>query len=173
MTPPDSPSHLLTERALRFTWHGDLALEDAVSLLRDYLKRAALWAEALHRPDAWPIFDIAALVAPELRAADEDVERLSRSLAHQTGPVLRSLIAAVHWQEVKSSPQRAVYRLPDPFEPLVALYEKGGGFRPESGQLYDLGGVAVSVRSYADWLKRGHEAYPQASPRAPARESLG
>ena len=78
--------------------------------------------------------------------------------------MLRSLIAAIHWEEAKSSPQRAAYRLPDPFEPLITLYERGYGFRPESGQMYDLGGAAVSIRSYADWLKRGHAAYPPTSP---------
>lgn len=163
MTTSASPSHLLAERALRFTWSGGLPLEDAVRLLRDYLMRAALWADALQCSNAWPIFDVAALIAPELRASAQDVERLTRHLPDRSGPVLRSLIAALHWEEVKHSPRRAAYLLPDPFEPLITLYEGGYAFRPDAGQVYDLGGAAVSVRSYSDWLKRARAAYPEVS----------
>lgn len=78
-----------------------------IALMREYPRRSALWAQALDRMEQWPFFDIAAAVDPE---AQVDEELL--------GSVLDSLEG-----------------LPDPFEPLLAVHERGGSFGRKAGSI--------------------------------------
>ena len=36
-----------------------------VALIREYLRRAALWAKSLQATEYWPFFDVANFLAPE------------------------------------------------------------------------------------------------------------
>jgi hypothetical protein len=43
-----------------------------VALVREYLRRTALWAKCLEATEAWPFFDVAGYIAPEVRAAKDN-----------------------------------------------------------------------------------------------------
>jgi hypothetical protein len=49
------------ERILAIKWEpDDSRVNSHIALLREYLRRAVLWAKALDCTDEWPFFDVAA-----------------------------------------------------------------------------------------------------------------
>ncbi|MFF1559957.1 hypothetical protein [Streptomyces sp. NPDC058279] len=115
-------------------------------LMREYLRRAALWVAELRKdgprpffgagdPDHWPFFDIAARVDPRVRAEEAIAARLDAFLSeHASGFLVGTVCrAALHWASLSDESLARYPHLPDPFEPLVLLLERGGGFSIENG----------------------------------------
>ncbi|MFI5944981.1 hypothetical protein ACIBCB_32740 [Streptomyces uncialis] len=129
------------ERAFAHRWSRAL-------LMREHMRRAALWAEAYGVPERWPFFDVAELARPGLRlgaglAAEADA--FAATLAPRgLGVVCR---AAVRWAAVGS---RGLPELPHPYEPVVTLFGRGGGY--SVGQMIDLDGISVPYGSFAGSL---------------------
>jgi hypothetical protein len=124
-------------RAINWTdW--DAADDHAASraaLLREYLRRAALWAEKLGGTDRWPFFDIAKHVNDAIRAPQSLVDQLDEYMSdHVPGPRTReSCLLVLHWAALGEQHPEDLTDLADPFEPLIRLYERGGGFTIENG----------------------------------------
>lgn len=136
------------KRIMAIPWAGSLEKTNSrVALLREYLRRAAWWADAV-KPEEWPFFDIAHAVKPEVRADHALVRRVEEHLtAKMQGMlVVRTCVRALHFAalldagvELPKLPESAA----QPFEPLLAMFERGGGFRIEGSGLIevDLAGV--------------------------------
>jgi hypothetical protein len=127
--------------------------ESHVALMREYLRRAALWAKRLEATDHWPFFDVARLIAPEVRAEPRIVERLEAALQpYSLWPTIKkTCVWYLHWQRLELSRTEAVagYKLPEPFEPLIRFYERGGRFSTEHGFInVDLVGIPAKVRGW-------------------------
>ncbi|MFF4650880.1 hypothetical protein [Streptomyces sp. NPDC001380] len=103
-----------------------------VLLMREYLRRAALWVQAYGIDDSWPFFDLAAHIDPTVRAAPELVARMEEALDGRVGLPLayNSCFHATHWAALQDA--RELPALDDPFEPLITLFERGGGFGTEN-----------------------------------------
>ncbi|MGW7022602.1 hypothetical protein ACWGGS_25125 [Streptomyces decoyicus] len=143
-------ANALVERIIAINWHtaGD-SFEHGTSrawLMREYLRRAALWVQELqkeeHRPffdvaqsDRWPFFDIAQRVDPLVRADEEVASRLDEFLSEHASSLLvgRVCRAALNWKSLSEESLAKFPDLPDPFEPLILLFERGGGFWIENG----------------------------------------
>lgn len=116
----------------------DSADEHAASratLLREYLRRSAIWAEDLGATDEWPFFDIAARVDPAVRAPSELVEELA-DFTSENVPAFKSRKLcefAVQWAALDDAAPDTARRHVDPFEPLLLLFERGGVFVVENG----------------------------------------
>lgn len=138
---------------MAFTWQGDPDPRQMVHLMREHLRRAARWARALGCEDAWPFFDIAAKVHPETRAPASEVTILEQRLRslHLPSRVVHACIWALHWDQVKDLPAVRRLALPDPFEPLLAMFELGGTFTTEHGW-GDVGGAAFRLGRLTDHL---------------------
>ncbi|MEU9718057.1 hypothetical protein [Streptomyces sp. NPDC047976] len=119
---------------------------ECARLLREYLRRAALWVRELQtdrpgdffdvgQPDRWPFFDLARRVDPSVRADPELLARLDGFLAvHASSPLTgRICRAALNWASLPAGALAPFAGLPDPFEPLVGVFESGGGFWIENG----------------------------------------
>ena len=122
------------ERIKLINWEpNDLRAASHIALLKEYLRRASLWAKALDCADQWPFFDVAAQIDPSLRCDEAKVEALERHLApFAVSRTVRRLCEwFVHWAVVKHSPKVTQMALPDPYEPLILLYERGGDFYRE------------------------------------------
>jgi hypothetical protein len=139
------------------TWHFDeTRVRSYVSLLQEYLRRAALWAKALKATTSWPFFDVAFLVAPTVRAEETIMEALEAALAPQslTQSMKKTCSWYLHWATVESKCPKCVarYHVPDPFEPLIRFYERGGRFSTEHGFI-NIGLVAIpaSVRGLKEY----------------------
>jgi hypothetical protein len=114
---------------------GDKNAASRTLLMREFLRRAALWVDFLGGTERWPFFDMAERVDPSVRADRSLIERLDE-FADENIPEFiarRMCRATVHWAELQESTQVRLPDLPNPYEPLVVLYERGGVFFVENG----------------------------------------
>ncbi|GAA0990119.1 hypothetical protein GCM10009551_048160 [Nocardiopsis tropica] len=119
----------LAVRIHAIDWDGDLEhTRSRVALMREYLRRSAVWTRALGAK-GWPFYDIAEFAAPGVRAADEVVEGVLGSpvIVEQYPTVGKSCVWALHMAAARDAGV-SLPDLPDPFEPLIRMYERGGGF---------------------------------------------
>src|SRR5579859_5827090 len=108
------------DRMLAITWIvNDRRLKSHVALMREYLRRAALWAKCLQATEHWPFFDVASLIAPEVRAEQSVIDQLEAALNPALWPTIKkTCIWQLHWETLKQLRPEAVaaYTLPEPFE---------------------------------------------------------
>ena len=123
-----------------------------VSLVFEYLRRASWWAPEVNAPQ-WPFFDIAEVLHPALRANPSVVRRIEAGLTakSQGELVVRTCVRALNFAALLDAGTK-LPRVPDsaqdPFEPLIVMFERGGGFRLEGGRFIevDLKGVPVGTQ---------------------------
>ncbi|XVU22754.1 hypothetical protein ACQPZJ_36600 [Actinoplanes sp. CA-054009] len=160
MTPEESVQVMAERlRAVDYARYGDKAWSKA-ALLREYFRRAALWAEAYGCETRTPFFDIAKCVEPGVRADQAVIDALVRDVDDGTRNAIRHVAPfMLHWAALRAAPGWAMPPgLADPFEPLVLLFERGGGFHTENGEV-DLEYLAAPLRG---WRERA-TAPPMAS----------
>lgn len=135
----------LAERLRGIDFSGGFAHERSRGyLMKEYLRRAAWWAQAT-RSQEWPFFDIAATVNPAIRADSSLVERALADLQakRQGVPVQRACVRALHFAALLDSGADLPAAPMQPFEPLVVMFERGGGFRVESGGLIEVDTLGI------------------------------
>ncbi|UGY93034.1 hypothetical protein [Streptomyces gobiensis] len=132
-------ANAMVERLVAIDWTDwDTADDHAVSrsmLLREYLRRAALWVQELGGTDEWPFFDIAERIDPSVPSDQELIDRLEKFTSENVpGLTTRKMCrAAVNWAALQEVAHPRLGELDDPYEPLVMLYARGGGFTVENG----------------------------------------
>ncbi|WP_051167601.1 hypothetical protein [Actinoplanes sp. N902-109] len=128
-------------------------------LMLEFFRRAAQWAEAYRCDTHTPFYDIAACVDPAVRADKSTVDEVVRGVEDGGWDVEQVTPFIVHWAALRPAlgPELPP-GLDDPFEPLVLLFERGGGFSTANGWA-ELEYVAVPLR---DWRTRA-ERPPMAS----------
>lgn len=153
-----SESHAVKtlSRLLAADWAGSTSFQNPLSrakLMQEYLRRAAWWAEELDATEDWPFFDIAAHLAPDVSVPDELASQLEALISAGIGwpSVADSCRNALRWAAVLDAGTPVPKHLEDPFEPLLLLFERGGGWTTEHG-LIELYGSAVSRRTWQDNL---------------------
>ncbi|WP_199248338.1 hypothetical protein [[Phormidium] sp. ETS-05] len=145
------------ERILAIKWEpDDSRVSSHIALLREYLRRAALWATALNCTDEWPFFDVAAHMCPLQRAGDAQVEALGIHFSAQpfytAGIIEKTCEWFLHWDAVQNRPEVTKFALPDPYEPLIKMYENGGIFSTEHGFFnFEVGGFPRGT--WSDYYK--------------------
>ncbi len=173
-------------------------LRSSLALMREYLRRAAVVAEVLGCPNAWPWDDAASRLTlpgvdqrflpayvylgadqglkyekPAVNSLEDKVAALARHFSDlPSGPdrfspnfyALHSCWWYIRWASVKNLPPVAALNSPDPYEPLIVLYERGGYFRVEHGFIdFDPTGT-LHPGSPAQWITR--EPLPSLAPAA-------
>lgn len=112
-------------------------------LMREYLRRAALWAKAYSVETAWPFFDATQYVDPGFQLSPGLSAQLDELLLTVPGEFLQSTSAgAVRMAELQAQKPAMLPALPDLYEPLVLFYERGGEFVQDNGGGIDLTGVS-------------------------------
>jgi hypothetical protein len=137
--------------------------------MREYLRRAALWAKLLQATEHWPFFNVAGFVDPEVRAEPGVVKQLETALQpFSLWPAIKmTCIWYLHWQAFRRDRAEDVAgaNLPDPFEPLIRFYERGGRFFTEHGFInIDVVGIPAQVR--------GWQAYDSPAPFVALEDSV-
>ncbi len=114
-------------------------------LMREYLRRTAAWAKAYDAEASWPFLDIAQLVASEVGIAPEVATELEEALTGVAPSSLkRTCRAAVRWAALGHAAVELPSDLPeDPYEPLLVMFERGGGYFVE--EFIDLNGAMVRL----------------------------
>ncbi|MEV4412228.1 hypothetical protein [Catellatospora sp. NPDC049609] len=104
-----------------------------LALMREYLRRSAMWAQALGCLTSWPFYDIAVAADPSARLAGDHVETVLSGLAGRgLRPIDKRVIPyMLNFTTLRVWPQG----LPDPFEPLLMVYERGGSFGRKAGSV--------------------------------------
>jgi hypothetical protein len=125
----------LAGRARAIPWGQlrDDRLGSRIQLMKEYLRRAALWEHRLDAQWDWPFWDIANRVKPKVRAGGAARQLLDDALTPvRSKLVFNTWIWALHWAMLRAAggPDDS---LPDPFEPLLWFYERGGGFHVANG----------------------------------------
>jgi hypothetical protein len=150
--------------------------KSSIALMKEYLRRAASWGKKLNATDRWPFFDVAKCISESLCAPDELEIPLKQYLTKLTlWPTIkkscawylnwnvlkdRAIDQSVDWKE---SRDRANGRLdfkawlsdqesfsPDPYEPLILLYERGGRFNTEHGFINVVGaGIPALISGWS------------------------
>jgi hypothetical protein len=106
-------------------WVGDWKhTHSRIRLMHEYLRCAAIWATHLDCRDRWPFFDIAANIDPTVRVEADVVEQAT---AHLSFYPKRSCAAALEFAHLLDAASDRVPALPHPFEPLLRMFERGGG----------------------------------------------
>lgn len=145
----DDRTRAVIGRLRAVDWSDDsAAYEHANSralLMREYLRRAAEWARAYGAEESWPFFDIAEHVAPEVRTPPDVAAELEEVLTGLSPASLRKTCrGAVRWAVPGSAGDRSPQGLPDdPYEPLLLMYERGGGYFVE--EFLDLNGAMLRL----------------------------
>ena len=168
-------------RCRSIPWQKDgTRLGSQAALMREFLRRAGGLSETLAGNDRWRWDDFTPLLSlpgidrrflpgwtfldhydepeyhgPGLDLVEEQVAALrthfyeSKFYGDNSGE--RACGWFIRWASVKSLPSVAALDLPDPYEPLIVFYERGGWFRREQGYL-DLNGVNVTLSTYKNQL---------------------
>ena len=135
--------------------------KERIGHFREYLRRAAPYAALQSgKPAPWPWFDVAACVDPSIRADDELIEAVvSRIEGGGFHSVRASCAAALHFAALTDA-GAAPRHLANPFEPLVRVYELGGGIsRDCSGLFMEFGCmVAAPINDQRYWERKWNPA---------------
>ncbi|WP_051696492.1 hypothetical protein [Streptomyces sp. NRRL S-244] len=159
-----APSAML-ERLRAVEWTGDW--DDAVAhvrsrrvLMREYLRRAGMWAQAYSAESAWPFFDAADYVDPDFTLSPEIAKELREFLGQMTrdDSIKRTCAGAVRMAGLSAQNPSAGGDLPELYEPLVLFYERGGEFLRDNAGFLDLTGVLLRPGTL-----RGHLGTPHLS----------
>lgn len=133
------PAESMMTRLTAINWTdyeaGDRHAVSRTLLMREFLRRAALWVEHLGGSDRWPFLDIAERIDPSVRADEKIIEQLEEFMSDHVPEynARRVCRAAVHWATLRESTHLELPDLDDPYEPLIMLYERGGVFFVENG----------------------------------------
>ncbi|MFF8619284.1 hypothetical protein [Streptomyces sp. NPDC015350] len=146
------PSRCVVRRLRTIDWSDEDAAwrheNSRALLMREYLRRAALWADRCGAGRSWPFFDLTEHIDPSVRVPDGIAAELDEVL-RGVGPssVRTTCRSAVRWAVFRSGsaagPRPDLPDLPDLYGPLLTLYERGGGFFVE--EFIDLGGAMVRL----------------------------
>lgn len=135
------------ERLRRVDWATSTErVSSRVALMKEFLRRSALYAEACSVADRWPFFNIAASVdpsTPEVRVPD-DLQALG--VPQRVRDTIRWMLT---WA---ASPPRAHAGLLDPYEPLLLFFERGGGFTVEN-RTVDVDSAGIPLRDRQRYLR--------------------
>ena len=137
-------------------WKGDSGFDhrrSRVRLMAEYLRRAARWAQVLDATDEWPFFDIAAHVDPSVHVPADQAKDLEALIYRGIGwPSVRTASrAALRWAALPDAGTPWPTNLEDPFEPLLLMFDRGGGWTIEAGFI-DVDGAAIRQQTWLDHL---------------------
>ncbi len=106
-----------------------------VALFKEHARRMSLWAERLGRKDSWLFFDVGAALAPDWRADEALISALHDFLDDKAylGLMCDVYEWALHWAALRDTQS---FDLPDPYEPILMLYERGGNVRQYSADIW-------------------------------------
>lgn len=148
---PDESVRSTAARLSAVDWqrHGYRTWSKA-ALMLEYLRRTALWADAYGCDSRVPFFDLAACMNPGIRADRDVVDDVLAKVGKGGWNVKQIAPFILHWAALRPVLGEFPPGLEDPFEPLLLLFERDGGFHTENGAI-ELEYLSVPMR---DWRTR-------------------
>lgn len=142
------------ERVLFIDWTPvDCRLRSGAKLVREYLRRASLWASVLNVGDEWAFFDIARTVDSSINIAT-DAARLIQERLESCGmnPYYVQKVCVWHLEWIEADVRGLVgcFGLPTPYEPLIRMFERGQTLYLDKGFITVNGFGGIRVGASAD-----------------------
>ena len=131
--PGTAAAERMVDRLLAVKFDDDVAYTSRKSrarLAREFLRRTAQWALAVGAEEGWPFSDLASALDPAVAVDPALLARLDLDPdSAEPFPVPPKLGAAiVRWAALGDLPGQRFPGLEDPYEPMLTLFERGGGF---------------------------------------------
>ncbi|MEV0285213.1 MULTISPECIES: hypothetical protein [unclassified Kribbella] len=128
----------MVARLLAVQWDDDAVYRHQRSrglLIREFVRRTAQWAQALGAKEGWPFGDLARALDPEVSVDPALLAKLEIDAATAgINPIRPEHAAAiVRWAALGDLPRQRFPELDDPYEPLLALFDRGGGYSQANG----------------------------------------
>ena len=126
-------SNAMSKRILAIDW-SDRELAERkdmarLQLMREFLRSSANVAAEIWGAAKWPYFDIAFSVNPEVDIEPGSWAILEEHLEERLAfPVVAACRHALRWAALKDLGGTPLTTLPDPFESLILVWERGGAF---------------------------------------------
>lgn len=144
---------LLVDRLLNADWNPagfDRECSRAI-LMREYLRRSALWASALDAETISPFFDAARLLYGVDVAGEGILSLLRTALAEREAGTYgtRMSIAAVNLAAARDEGRELPLVSVDLYEPLVIMFERGGEFILEGSPMVDVDTIGVLIGDHS------------------------
>ncbi|MDI1460613.1 hypothetical protein QEZ54_06525 [Catellatospora sp. KI3] len=156
MTVPTTPEAYVT-RLRAVNWSDETMYARRRSrqvLMQEHLRRSAQWADLL-QTDAWPFPDLAAAVDPTIQADPALVSEVEELIGGSVAEYV--CLYALRWYTLRALPEVVLPDLPDPYEPLLAFFERGGDFTLITGHV-DVGLALVPRWDVSRYLAAEPEA---------------
>lgn len=144
----------MVDRLLAVEWDENAAHAHRRSrgrLAREFLRRTAQWARLLGAEEGWPFSDLAGALDPQVAVDPALLTKLEIDAGSVGLYPLRPAVAAVivRWAALGDLPRQRFPELDDPYEPLLTLLGRGGGYSVANGFI-ELGYGSLPIRSLAD-----------------------
>jgi hypothetical protein len=166
---PDEAVRVMAERLSAIDWarRGDRTWSRA-ALLKEYFRRAARWAVAYECDARVPFYDIAACADPDVRVDQAVLDDVLEKVDAGGWNVSKVAPFILRWAALSATPGFVpAPGLEDPFEPLIRLFERGGGFHTENGEV----NLEYQSVRMAGWRTRADDP-PIAGFSAPALDEI-
>jgi len=125
------------------------------ALLYEYWRRTRLWSQAVPF-DEWKFPDIAKNINPNIRADESKLEALVEHTRKESFYFIHRFLFQhiLNWAALREAGELQIYsQLPDPFEPLLRLYERGGAFGKDKSGFYTYEPMMWKIPSVEEVLK--------------------
>ncbi|MFG1910694.1 hypothetical protein [Kribbella sp. NPDC048928] len=121
-------------------------------LTLEYLRRMAVWADALGVPGKWPFFDLAVVFDPSVGTDAVWLQRLETQVGRELGTLTEQVLTDMfRWASLGARPKDRFPDFDDPYEPMVQVFERGGEIYPGHGFI-ELLAAPVPYRRITDRL---------------------
>ena len=123
-------------------------------LMLEYLRRAALWVNAVAQPPVWPLFDLAEVLVPGF--SHPQAVRAERLLGGKSWhvDVRKVCLWAVKLAALRDTrPETVPGHLPALYDPLLLCLQRGGSFYRHAGSIYVID-AAIVLKKPAAYLDR-------------------
>ncbi|GAA2512127.1 hypothetical protein [Winogradskya humida] len=134
---PDEAVREMAARLSAVDWErrGDKAWSKA-ALLKEYFRRAARLADACECDTRTPFFDIAGCVHPGVQLDQSVLDETLQNVQAGGWDITNLTPFILRWAALRATPGVELPAdLEDPFAPLLVLFERGGGFHTENGEV--------------------------------------
>jgi len=146
-------------RILSFDWRGGDNRRQAsqLALFNEYLRRTALWCQVLDLADAHPIVtDLPNQLVTGIKATPVNTTLMQQTLrtVGKTNVYERMLLTRVlDWAAIADTDAVCRYGLPDPYEPLLLFYERGGWLaKTEQRGVWEISGAVDHIERAIAYL---------------------
>ena len=151
-----SHTEVILARIYNVKWGGEppkISTDSEVLLMGEFIRRQALWGKTLGIPTTMRVpFDVAKYKEPTIRAKPETLNKL-RSHLINVRPIIREIYEwALHWAALGDNDIPSLTEHPDPYEPLLYMFDQGSTFHFDQG--INVGGATIPRGNWLSFVDK-------------------